>query len=940
MPDDKKIDYKGTLNLPETPFPMRGDLAKREPGWIRAWQETKLYERIREHCRGRTKYVLHDGPPYANGDLHMGHALNKILKDMVVKSKTVAGFDAPYTPGWDCHGLPIEHQIEKKYGRNLEPNKARQLCRAYATEQIERQKADFQRLGVLGDWNHPYRTMDFETEAAEIRAIGAILGTGLLYRGLKPVNWCIDCGSALAEAEVEYEDKTSPAIDVAFAAADPAAVAHAFGAGRVPARVAAVIWTTTPWTLPGNQAIAVHADVEYELVDTDRGALILAAPLREAALKRYGLAAGPVLGRATGVALEGLRFRHPFNDRDVPTVLAEHVTTESGTGLVHTAPAHGVEDFEIGVKYKLPLDQPVDDQGRFKPTVPLFAGMGVREAEKPILARLEEAGALLHSEPFRHSYPHCWRHKTPIIFRATTQWFIGMDRVTKTPRPGAEGRTLREIAMHAINNTRFYPEWGRARLAAMIQNRPDWTLSRQRYWGTPLPFFLDRQTDELHPDTEALLEQAAKKVEQGGIEAWFAASCEDFGVDPQRYRKITDTVDVWFDSGTTHFTVLRKLAGQKWPANIYLEGSDQHRGWFQSSLLTACAMEGRAPYDALLTHGFTVDQHGRKMSKSLGNVLAPQKVSDTLGAEIIRLWVASTDYSGELALSEEILKRVVESYRRIRNTLRFLLANTADFDPAKDLLPVEQWVEIDRYALAMTREMAQSCIADYAKFEFHLVAQRLQTFCSEDLGGFWLDILKDRLYTTGRSSHARRSAQSALHHATQILLRLMAPILSFTTEEAWAVLNPAPEGAPPDSVFFHTWKDVLPAQEDEAGLVARWKRIREIRAEVLRRLEEVRAAGGIGSSLQANVALEVGRADAALLRSLGDDLKYVFITSSAVLREGTGDSLSVSVAPSAHTKCERCWHWRDDVGSAAAHPTLCGRCVSNLEGPGEVRRHA
>ncbi|HSN20218.1 MAG TPA: isoleucine--tRNA ligase, partial [Usitatibacter sp.] len=815
MPNDTKIDYKRTLNLPETPFPMRGDLAKREPGWIRRWQETKLYERLREKCKGRPRYVLHDGPPYANGDIHMGHAVNKILKDLVVKSKTMAGFDAPYTPGWDCHGLPIEHQIEKKHGRNLEPNKARSLCRAYAAEQIQRQMADFQRLGVLADWEHPYRTMDFRTEAAEIRALGHVWKNGLLYRGLKPVNWCIECGSALAEAEVEYEDKTSSAIDVAFAAADGDAVSKAFDAERSGAPAYAVIWTTTPWTLPGNQAIAAHPDFVYELVATENGALILAAELREACLKRYGLTAKRVLGRAAGVALEGLLFRHPLEPREVPIVLGEHVTLEAGTGLVHTAPAHGAEDFDMGVKYRLPLDQPVDDAGRFKPGVARFAGMGVREAEKPILATLGENGALLHAETLRHSYPHCWRHKTPIIFRATTQWFIGMDRPADVGKPGTEGRTLRELAMHAINNTTFYPSWGRSRLVAMIQNRPDWTLSRQRYWGVPLPFFLDRDTEQLHPETERLLEEAAKKVELGGIEAWFAASCEDFGVDPARYRKLTDTVDVWFDSGTTHFTVLRNLPDSKYPANMYLEGSDQHRGWFQSSLLTGCAMDGRAPYDSLLTHGFTVDGQGRKMSKSLGNVIAPQKVTDSLGAEIIRLWVASTDYSGELFISDEILKRVVESYRRLRNTLRFLLANTADFDPARDLLPPGRWLEIDRYALAMTREMASACIEDYRKFEFHLVAQRLQNFCSEDLGGFWLDILKDRLYTTPAASPGRRSAQSAIHHVTQVVLRLMAPMLSFTAEEAWAVMHPGSD----DSIFFHTWKDVLPAQEGEAALL-------------------------------------------------------------------------------------------------------------------------
>ena len=939
MPNDTrtKTDYKRTLNLPETPFPMRGDLAKREPGWIERWRETRLYERLREQCKGRPKYVLHDGPPYANNDIHIGHAVNKILKDLVVKSKTMAGFDSPYTPGWDCHGLPIEHQIEKKYGRGLEPNKARALCRAYAAEQVERQKKDFVRLGVLADWDHPYLTMDFATEAAEIRALGRIWRNGLLYRGLKPVNWCIECGSALAEAEVEYEDKTSSAIDVAFAAADPDAVAKAFDAERSNAPILAVIWTTTPWTLPGNRAIAAHPDFVYELVATEKGALILAADLCAACLERYGLTARRVLGRASGVALEGLLFRHPLEPRDVPVVLGEHVTLDAGTGLVHTAPAHGAEDFEMGVKYKLALDQPVDDAGRFKEGVPQFAGMNVREAEKPILAALEKNGALLHAAALRHSYPHCWRHKTPIIFRATTQWFIGMDMPANVGKPGTEGRSLRELAMHAINNTTFYPSWGRSRLVAMIQNRPDWTLSRQRYWGVPLPFFLDRESEELHPQTDRLLEEAARKVELGGIEAWFAATCEDFGVDPARYRKLSDTVDVWFDSGTTHFTVLRKLADSKYPANIYLEGSDQHRGWFQSSLLTGCAMDGRAPYDSLLTHGFTVDGQGRKMSKSLGNVIAPQKVTDTLGAEILRLWVGSTDYSGELFISDEILKRVVESYRRLRNTLRFLLANTADFDAAKDLLAPERWVEIDRYALAMTREMAAAAIEDYRRFEFHLVAQRLQNFCSEDLGGFWLDVLKDRLYTTPANSAARRSAQSALHHVTQIVLRLMAPMLSFTAEEAWSVLHPGSE----DSIFFHTWKDVLPAQEGEPALLARWKRLREIRAGVMKRLEEARASGAIGSSLQAEVTLEAGGADLALLRSLGDDLRFVLITSKASVRASSGEGIvNVEVAPSADPKCERCWHYRADVGSDPAHPTICRRCVGNLAGPGEARAHA
>ncbi|MDQ3026267.1 MAG: isoleucine--tRNA ligase [Pseudomonadota bacterium] len=943
MPNDAKIDYKSTLNLTETAFPMRGDLARREPAWVERWRETRLYERIRAAAKGRPLYVLHDGPPYANGDIHIGHAVNKILKDLVVKSKTMAGFDAPYTPGWDCHGLPIEHQIEKKHGRNLEPNHQRALCRAYAAEQIERQKKDFQRLGILGDWEHPYRTMDPATEGAEIRAIGRIWKSGLLYRGLKPVNWCIDCGSALAEAEVEYEDKTSPAVDVAFPVAESEHLAEAFRVGLPVHPQFAVIWTTTPWTLPGNRAVAVGAQIEYSLVATPRGLLVLASNLVDAALKRYGVE-GKALAKALGSELEGIKLRHPFEDRLVPIVLAEHVTLEAGTGLVHTAPAHGVEDFQVGVKYHLALDQPVDDTGRYKTTVPHFAGLSVREAEKPILALLEERAVLLKSEPFQHSYPHCWRHKTPIIFRATTQWFIGMDQPANVGMPGTEGRSLRDIARHAINNTRFYPAWGRSRITAMIDKRPDWTLSRQRNWGTPLPFFLHRESDELHPDTGSLLERAATLVSQGGIEAWFAATCEDFGVDPAKYRKITDTVDVWFDSGTTHFTVLRGLAGQKWPADLYLEGSDQHRGWFQSSLLTSCAMEGRAPYGSLLTHGFCVDGQGRKMSKSLGNVVAPQKVSDSLGAEVLRLWVASSDYSGELFISDEILKRVVEGYRRIRNTLRFLLANTADFNPARDAVPVPQWLEVDRYALAMTREMAAGCIADYAKFEFHLVAQRLQNFCSEDLGGFWLDILKDRLYTAAAASPARRSAQSALHHVTQMLLRLMAPILSFTAEEAWEVLHPVSPGSPdalPDSIFFHTWNEVLPPQAGEAELLARWKRIREIRGAVQRKLEESRAAGAIGSSLQAEVDVGVHGGDLALLKSLGDDLKFVLITSRAAAFDSSaaGEPM-VKVNASAARKCDRCWHWRADVGENARHATICARCVANLEGAGEARVHA
>jgi isoleucyl-tRNA synthetase len=936
------IDYKKTLNLPDTPFPMRGDLARREPGWVKSWQERKLYEKIRERARGRPLFILHDGPPYANAAIHIGHAVNKVLKDIVVKSKTMAGFDAPYVPGWDCHGLPIEHQIEKQHGKHIPANRARELCRAYAAEQVELQKADFIRLGVLGDWDRPYKTMDFQTEADEIRALGRILRQGYLYRGLKPVNWCIECHSALAEAEVEYEDRKSHAIDVGFAVSDDsrAAVLSAFGvteetSGAKP--VLAVIWTTTPWTLPANEAVCVHPAFDYSLVETPGALLILENEPLAACLKRYGFAPDQarVVGHSVnGQALSGVRLRHPLFDRTVPVVTGEHVTRDAGTGLVHTAPAHGADDFQIGVAFGLDLSQPVGDDGRFKGDVPQFAGMSVREAEAPIIDMLAGRGELLaHDSHYRHSYPHCWRHKTPIIFRATRQWFIAMDAVKN-----AQGESLRQTALRAISETQFFPDWGRARIQAMITSRPDWCVSRQRSWGVPIPFFLDIETDELHPQTDALIEQVALRVEQQGIEAWFALPPEELGVDVAKYRKMTDTLDVWFDSGTTHTTVLRRLPGghhpEGRPADLYLEGSDQHRGWFQSSLLTGCALDSHAPYKSLLTHGFAVDGHGYKMSKSRGNVIAPQKISDTLGAEVIRLWVAATDYSGELSISDEILKRVVESYRRLRNTLRFLLANTADFDPRTDLVAPAEWLEIDRYALALTRGLTGQVREDYARYEFHLVASKLQFFCSEDLGGFYLDILKDRLYTCTAGSHARRCAQSALHYIAHTVLRLMAPILSFTAEEAWAVLHPGAD----ESVFFHTWNEVVPVQPDESALIDKWTRVREVRGLVQKELEALRQAGSIGSSLQAEVTLYAPADDHALLSTLGDDLRFVLITSQARLVPGA--ELSVEVAPSAQAKCERCWHYRSDVGSDADHPTICGRCVDNLFGAGEARSHA
>ncbi|MBC8118472.1 MAG: isoleucine--tRNA ligase, partial [Burkholderiaceae bacterium] len=849
MPDEKRkpapnpATRKYPLNLLETPFPMRGDLAKREPDWVREWDEQDVYGQIRAASIGRPKWILHDGPPYANSEIHMGTASNKILKDFVVKSRQMAGFDAQYVPGWDCHGMPIEILIEKKYGRNLPTREVQARSRAHATEQIEIQKKGFKRLGVLGLWNRPYKTMDFKTEADELRALAKIIDKGFVFRGLKPVNWCFDCGSALAEAEVEYQDKVDPAIDVAFPLRDDQRMrlAAAFGLATLPEKPAsAVIWTTTPWTIPANQALNVHPDASYDLVDTERGLLVLATERRDACLSAYKLT-GVTIAQAPGKALALIRFRHPFYDRDSPIYLGDYVTLDTGTGIVHSSPAYGIEDFVSCKAHGMTDDEilnPVQGDGVFAPTLPLFGGQGIWDANPNIVETIREHGNLLHVEKLTHSYMHCWRHRTPIIYRATSQWFAGMDVV---PNEGAA--TLRELALAGIGSTQFYPEWGQARLHGMIANRPDWTLSRQRQWGVPMAFFVHKETGRLHPRTQELLEQVAQRIEQGGIEAWQDLDARELlGDDADQYVKNRDTLDVWFDSGVTHQTVLRgsHAAETHFPADMYLEGSDQHRGWFHSSLLTSCMLNGVPPYKALLTHGFVVDGQGRKMSKSLGNVIAPQRVADTLGAEIIRLWVASSDYSGELNLSDEILKRVVESYRRLRNTLRFLLANISDFAVERDMLPVAEWFEIDRYALALMRDVSAHAQADYDRYEFHPIVARLQTFASEDLGAFYLDILKDRLYTTQPNSKARRSAQSALYVITEALLKLMAPLLSFTAEEAWKVLKNQTGG----TIFTETFP-ALPAPPDEAQLVERWNRIRAVRAEVHKKIEPLREQGAI-----------------------------------------------------------------------------------------------
>ena len=953
----EKVDYRSTLNLPDTPFPMRGDLPKREPAWARAWNEQGIYRKLRDARQGAPLFVLHDGPPYANGKLHIGHALNKVLKDMIVKSRQLAGFDAQYIPGWDCHGLPIENAIEKLYGRQLSRDDMQAKSRAFATEQIEQQRLDFQRLGVLGDWQRPYRTMDPANEAGQLRAFKRVIERGFVYRGLKPVYWCFDCGSSLAEFEIEYADKKSDTLDLAFLCAQPQRLAAAFGLPALDKDAFAVIWTTTAWTIPANQALNLNAALRYALVDTSRGLMLCAESLVESCLQRWQLE-GTVVATALGESLAGIAFEHPLAQvdaayaRTAPVYLADYATAADGTGIVHAAPAYGVEDFNScvahGMKYTDILN-PVQGNGCYSADLALFGGLHIWKAVPVILEALRKADRLLATQPITHSYPHCWRHKTPVIYRAAAQWFIRMDEGPGVFTLDKAPKSLRQLALEAIEETSFYPENGRARLRDMIANRPDWCISRQRSWGVPVPFFLHKDSGELHPDTMAILDRAADIVEQGGIEAWSRVSAEDMlgAQDAAHYTKSTDILEVWFDSGSTFEHVLRgshKNAYGRAPyhesgpeADLYLEGHDQHRGWFHSSLLLGCALYDRAPYRGLLTHGFATDGQGRKMSKSLGNTVAPQEVTEKMGAEIVRLWVAATDYSGDLNIDEKILARVVDTYRRVRNTLKFLLANVSDFDPATDSVPEAELLEIDRYALHRAAQLQAEILQHYTVYEFHPVVARLQVYCSEDLGAFYLDILKDRLYTTAAKSLARRSAQTALWQITQALLRWMAPFLSFTAEEAWGVLASA--GRIPaelrESIFLAQF---LEFGAVDAALLARWARIREIREAVNKDIETLRAAGQVGASLQAEIELSLAPDDYALLSGLGEDLKFVFITSAVTL--AAGDALAIASQPSSAPKCERCWHYRPDVGHDSAHPGLCTRCTSNLFGAGERRAHA
>ena len=937
-------DYKKTLNLPKTEFAMRANLANREPNMLKQWNSDDLYGKIRAAKKGKKTFILHDGPPYANGNIHIGHSVNKILKDVIIKAKGLSGFDAPYIPGWDCHGLPIELMVEKKVGkpgRKVTAAQFREECRKYAAKQVDGQRQDFIRLGVLGDWHNPYLTMDFSTEANIIRALAKIVDNGHLQKGSKPVHWCTDCGSALAEAEVEYEDKNSPAIFVRFAAVDQAATAAKFGANGV-GTIATVIWTTTPWTLPANRAVAMSEKLDYALVQMTSAAgteqLILAADLVESCMATFGAEEFSVLGTCKGAELENLRFNHPFYDFDVPAILADHVTTDAGTGVVHTAPGHGQEDYAAGLRYNLEVANPVGNNGVFLEDTLLFAGQHVFKANDSVLAVLTEKGALLNHQVIKHSYPHCWRHKTPIIFRATPQWFISMEQ-----------KGLRQQALAEIKGVKWVPAWGQERIESMVTNRPDWCISRQRTWGVPISLFVHNDTQLPHPRSAELMEDIAKLVEQKGIQAWWDLEpAELLGDDAVNYSKAPDTLDVWFDSGATHFSVVaarEEYAGAD--IDLYLEGSDQHRGWFQSSLMISTAINGNAPYKDVLTHGFVVDAKGRKMSKSIGNVMAPQDVMNRLGGDILRWWVASTDYTGEMTVSDEILDRSADAYRRIRNTARFLLSNLEGFNPATDMVAEADMVALDRWAVGRAHALQSEILADYDNYQMQSITQKLMTFCSVEMGSFYLDIIKDRQYTAKADGIARRSCQTAMFHILEAMVRWTAPILSFTAFEIW---NAMP-GARAEYVFTEEWYTGLFPVADEAELNnAYWSKLQAVRSDVNKAVEQARNGGVIGGSLQADVTLYATAELATNLNKLANELRFVLLTSNttvvavdaapAGVEASAIDGLWISVAKSEAEKCERCWHHNESVGQSAAHPTICSRCEENIEGAGEQRQFA
>ena len=920
-------DYKPTLNLPATKFAMKANLANREGGFLKKWQDDDLYGQIRAHNQGKPQFILHDGPPYANGDIHIGHAVNKVLKDIIVKSKSLSGFDAPYVPGWDCHGLPIELNVEKKKGKagvKIDANSFRAECRKYADVQVAKQKLDFQRLGILGDWNNPYLTKDFQYEADIVRALGKIVDNGHVSKGYKPVHWCTECGSALAEAEVEYKDKQSDAIDVKFRIID-----HSIF--KVDKPVSVVIWTTTPWTLPANEAVALHPEMSYVLADTGDEYLLLAQDLAQDALARYELKASIAPMVFTGSDLEGLQVQHPFYDKQVPIILGEHVTTDAGTGAVHTAPAHGQEDFIVGKQYDLPVNCPVDGRGVFFEDTELLAGQFIFKANASVIEILKSTNTLVKHAPLVHSYPHCWRHKTPVIFRATPQWFVSM-----------QDNGLRDAVNAEIPKVDWIPDWGKKRIELMVSNRPDWCISRQRFWGVPITLFTHKQTGQLHPDTQALFVSISAMIEKEGIEAWFETDIKDLlGADAQDYEKATDTLDVWFDSGVSHFAVLKARDGLSDVADLYLEGSDQHRGWFQSSLISSVAINGKAPYKQVLTHGFTVDKDGKKMSKSLGNVMSPQKVVNNLGADILRLWIASTDYTGEMTVSDEILNRSADSYRRIRNTMRFMLANTSGFSPVQNAIEFDNMLDLDKWIVSKTADLQVQVLKAYEQYNFHNAMQLILNFCSNDLGGFYLDVIKDRQYTTQEDSRARRSAQTALNHILEAMVRWLSPVLSFTAEEIWQ--NMPNEKS--QSIFLSEWYEGLSVGYENIAIDT----ARNINPFIRKQMEVMRSDKTIGSSLDAQVDLYCDEKTYQALDQLDDELRFVFITSDARIHpliDKTDECIEalegvfIKVSKSENEKCVRCWHHREDVGQHAEHIELCGRCIENVAGDGEKREYA
>ncbi len=941
------MDYKKTLNLPNTAFPMKGNLAQREPERLKKWNDADLYRKIRQEFAGRPKFVLHDGPPYANGEIHIGHAVNKVLKDIIIKSKSLSGFDAPYVPGWDCHGLPIELQVEKKIGKagvKVSPAVFRKACREYAGKQVNIQKEAFIRLGILGDWEQPYLTMDFAFEADIVRALGKISQNGHITKGAKPVHWCTDCGSALAEAEVEYEDKHSPAVDVRFQVVDEAgflAQCHHVPEHDGSGPLSVVIWTTTPWTLPANQGVALNPELEYAVVQCEKDGkqerLVVAEALLKDAMLRYDIENYHVIAYCKGSELEYQLLQHPFYDRQVPIILGDHVTTDAGTGAVHTAPGHGQDDYVVGLKYGLPVDNPVGNDGVFLPNTELFAGEHVFNANAHVIEVLEQRGKLVHHIAILHSYPHCWRHKTPIIFRATPQWFISMNK-----------NGLREQALAEVKRVAWIPEWGQARIESMMEGRPDWCISRQRTWGVPITFFVHKESGELHPRTAELVEQVAQRIEQQGIEAWFELdAAELLGDEVAHYDKMTDTLDVWFDSGVTHAAVLERREQLHFPADLYLEGSDQHRGWFQSSLLASVAMNGVAPYKAVLTHGFTVDKNGEKMSKSKGNVVPPQSVMKNLGADVLRLWIAATDYRGEMRVSDEILERTSDGYRRLRNTARFLLSNLNDFDPAQDMVETKDLLALDRWVVDRAFLLQEEVKAAYETYQFQLIYQKVHHFCVIDLGGFYLDIIKDRQYTAKADGLARRSAQTAMYHVLEALTRWLAPIISYTADEIWHYLP----GQRSESVFLETWYQGLATLDADAVLNREfWKKIMSVRGAVGKELEKSRAKGDIGASLNADIELYCSAEYFHVLNQLASELHFIFIASNASITaehhapteaiQTEIEGIQLKIAVSKHKKCVRCWHQQADVGATAEHPELCGRCVENVAGEGERRLYA